>query len=742
MKKEISTALRLSALSIALLAAGCGGGGGGGNSSGGSTAASTSVSGTAAKGIIKGGLVQVFAIDAQGVKGTTPVATGTTASDGTFTVSVPKSVLSFVVEVSATTGTVMADEATGRDLPMPTDLKLRNVVALSEATDSYTGAVSPLTEMAVKVAESAGSLTPANIQQAKAEMVGRFGFDPEAVKPVNMNSAEAANATDEQKKQALILAGISRMARDGDTSLGCAAQDLACVVTKVSTVSDGGSVKTLVDKLQDAANAAANDSTIENKTGTTTVQVPNKPAAPPATETPVASAKKLFASLRTNLNAIANSKTALEDRADLVAADFDKMIAPVDEELANWVSVSTAAIKHLNAYKAGQTSQNYLDMGDFGCTVFSDAGATAPASSAANALNIGCSLNRKFISWSMVGNDSIMKTAAHGVTITPDSGNVYKYISRARLETWVNGVRNPADDVSIGSYGSGTRATGTITYNQTDVFAIKGMMPARFNESGLKITDHETWDLNASISYDATAKVTSYALSSTMTSMLNGQEKGTISVLPGSVLRVSGTPDTLAATAVKEFSLAVSGKSGGSTISGAFSLTDWKHDKSKTLYAPAVASFSGSLTQGNLPFFSGELKYVTPGLADFDASQPASDTNFLAQTLRLSGKLAIPSRPALDMFLAVTPVKTGGFDLTAQYDDGTAVVNFSGKRAATGGLSSATISSSTGLSVSITQADLDAKRVVNVKKNGETAATINLATGVVNYADGEFESLK
>lgn len=746
MKKEISVALRLSALSIALLAAGCGGGGGGGDSSDTTAAATRSVSGTAAKGIIKNGVVKVFALDAQGNKGSSPVATGTTGADGTFTVSIPRDVLLFVVEVSAGANTVMADEATGKDIAMPASMTLRNIVTLTESVESYTGAVSPLTEMAVKAAESAaGGLTTANIKAAKAEMIGRFGFDPEAVKPVNMNSGEASTASDEQKKQALILAGISRMAREGAPDLGCAAADIDCVVKKVASAASPDSIKTIVTKLEEAANAAANDPSIENKTGTTIVLVPNKPGAPPADEAPVVSAKKLFASLRTNLNAIAASETVLEARAEQVATDFDGVIAPVDEELANWVAVSTAAIEHLNAYKAAQAPSNSFNMpGVGGCTVYTDDTLKTEASTPANAGAIGCALNRRTIAWVFTGTTLTETKVAHAITITPDAGNVYNYVSRARRETWVNGSRNPSNDVVLGNYGTLPRAAGKITYaaTPTGTFAIKGMMPARLDDAGNAITDHELVDLNASIGYDGTANVTTYSLAASITSVKGGAEKGRIVVNPGSALRVNGVPGTIATSLIKDFVLSISGVSGASTVTGTLSLTDWKGDKTKALYAPAVASFAGSLTRNDQQYFSGELKYTTTGFDQYDSTQSASETNFLAQTLRLSGKLAIPNRPALDMFLAATPLKTGGFDLSAQYDDGGVLINFSGKRAADGSLSSATISSSTGVSVSVTQADLDAKSSVNVKKNGETVATIKLDTGVVYYTDGSFESLK
>jgi hypothetical protein len=756
MNKQLNAALRLSALSIALLAAGCGGGGGS-SSSNGPDVATRSVSGTAAKGIIKGGLVQVFALDAQGTRGTSPVATATTGADGTFSVAIPKDLLLFVVEVSATAGAVMADEATGKDIPMPANMVMRNIVTLAAGAESYTGAVTPLTEMAVKAAEKAdGGLTAANIELAKAGVRKSLGFDPETVKPVNSNSGEAVNATEEQKTQALVLAAISKMAMDG--ALGCVAADISCVVknvTEAATLSGDGMTLGAATgaALETATQQVATDDTI-NRTGKQTVELPPAikdpvvaPPQPPAPETGVESAKKLFASLRTNLNAIADSRTALEARADLVNADFQKMIAPVDEELANWVTVPSFAIDYLANYKAGVVNGVSVPVAGTGqCIVFSDDAFTTMATNAGDARNILCLVNKTLsFTFDPLTRATTHKFVSQVMAILPGStAATYNYSAHSRLDTVVNGTRTSRE--VIGNYGNtANRGTGTITYTAGTSranFAIKGQLPARTDASGAKISDYEYWDLKAVVAEVGTS--TTYDLTSTMTSFLDGKETGTISVNPGSRLSTNAAPGVIEPNLVKEFSLSITGKSGESAITGSLNMTDWKGDKNKALYAPAVATFNGSLTQGGQAFFSGEVKYTNTGFAKFDSTLPTTDDNFLTQTVRLSGELAIPQRPALKMFLALTPGKADTQEVTAQYDDGVSVINFNGKRtlAAVDQLHYATISSTTGVSISVTQADLDAKRMVPVMKNSEKVALLNLENGVIYYMDGKFESLK
>jgi hypothetical protein len=107
MHKYIANMAALTALSAALLAVGCGGGGGGTPAAGApdviapGPVAQRSVTGVASKGTIKKARVQVFALDAQGNKGTNPIASAITGEDGSYTLKIPTTVLSFVVEVDA-----------------------------------------------------------------------------------------------------------------------------------------------------------------------------------------------------------------------------------------------------------------------------------------------------------------------------------------------------------------------------------------------------------------------------------------------------------------------------------------------------------------------------------------------------------------------------------------------------------------------------------------------------------------
>jgi hypothetical protein len=459
-----------------------------------------------------------------------------------------------------------------------------------------------------------------------------------------------------------------------------------------------------------------------------------------AQESGINSAKQLFSSLRTNLNAIADSSTVLETRTDLVKADFQKAIAPLDEELIHWVALPFLAVDYLARYKAGSVTTSTVPVDDRGeCTVVSDDAFTLPATNAGNARNIRCIINK-----TVSTDGAVRKLVSQVMEIQPGSTTgTYAYTAQTRLDTTVNGTL--ASREVIGSYGnSANRALGTIRYaigTTVANFGIQGQLPARTDSSGRKITDYEVWDMSAVIGQDG---ATTYNLSAAMTSWLDNAAQGTISINPGSRLRMNAAPREFSLRQIQEVSLSITGNAGTSAITGALSMTDWRSDKTGALYAPAVTVFNGSLTQGALPFFRGELKYTNSGFEQFDSTASLSDENFLTQTFGLSGELAIPQRPPLKLSLAVTTGKGGRGDLNAQYDDGTSVINFLGKRAVgtERKLDSATVSSASGVSVAFTKADVDARRTVDVTYGGATVATLNFRTGVINYADGTFESLR
>lgn len=757
MQQKSTRLFKLSTLSLALALAACGGGGD--SSSSAPVTASRTVSGTAAKGIIKGGTVNVYAVNADGSKGTTAVVTGTTGADGTFSVKVPADLLSFVVVVSGGPGAVTVDEATGQDVAIDATFKLRNVVKLASAGETtYTGSVSPLTEMITKTAESAtGGLSAANIASAKAGFAAFFGFDPEQVKPVNSNNAAAAGASADEKKQSVMLAAISQMAKDGslDCALPTPAEKITCVVGKVAalgTISSGGMTvnDTLSGAIDSAATTVVSDPTI-NRTGTTNVaQLPKGtvPVVAPAA-TPVAAATRLFTSLRNNIAALntADDKGSIDIRADAMRADFDKATAPLDPDLGKWIQLTTRGIDYLRAYQANggaNTMAMYAGATRIGgCGIYSDADGKIAATSKADAVSVGCSIVRKNVpnSFSVVNGHNTFKQVTAAFTLNPVSGSSYTYVGRARIETLVDGVRDPSKDVTVGTYGNEQkRATGTIDYVRTgnivDSIAFKGTMPARTDDFGTAVTDRETWDVTASRTSEGN-NLFKYTLSGTIASIKADQEVGKVSIADGSFLRTEEkVAGDIVASGVKEFSLGLAAEAGGSKVAGKLVMTEAMADKNGFNYQPTKIAFTGSLSTNSAEFFTGTLAFTQTGYNLFDSMQPVSATNVEKQNASLVGKLSITDRPALIIQLNAGRIRAASetLSLTGQYNDGTNLVNFS---VSDGSPRVTKISSVDGVSLTLTGAES-----VDVLKDGAKVAVLNTKTGMINFTDGSFVSLK
>ncbi|MET3134246.1 hypothetical protein AAKU55_004541 [Oxalobacteraceae bacterium GrIS 1.11] len=763
MDKHCAGLLNITTLSFALTLTACGGGGGGTTTAPPDTpvTAARTVSGTAAKGILKGATIKVFAVGVDGTAGATAIATTTTKADGTFAIQVPVDVLTFIIEVSGGPGATSADEASGLDVPIAATFKLRDVVKLAaDALTTIEGSVSPLTEMIVQAAEKAsGGLSADNISSAKTGFAKVFGFDPEQVRPINANLAPPADATDAQKVQSLLLAGFSQMAKDG--KFGCAGTDgdkLVCIVGKISgmgTISNGN--LTLQDdvrtEIRDAFTAVTANTTI-NKTGKTSVdgiasftesKVPLTPGAP----TGIQAAKKLFASLRTNLTALSNpgNTGALDIRADAMRADFDKAIAPLDPDLLKWVQLTGKGIDYLRDYQAGNTStamlQIYLGATKIGgCTIYSDTAGSIPATAPGNAASVGCSVIRKMVPGSFSGNGlhNTFQQVTAAFTIVPvaSSATSYTYIGRARLETWVDNVRNEAADVTVGTYGTTpNRASGTIDYVKSgdalSSITVAGTMPARTDDYGVAITDRETWALSATRTAES-GNLFKYALSGAITSIKAGLEVGKISINPDSFVR---TEEPSTGGNVKEISLSLAAESGGSKVSGSLSMSQAMSDKSGRDYEPTKLSFTGSLSTNSAQFFSGTLTFQQTDFDKFDSSLPNSASNFLKKNASLVGTLSIPDRPPLKLSISAANLGFMQTSLSGQYDDGSNVINVS--MSDTGIAPKTTLlSSAEGVSLTL-NGTADS---VNVLKDNAKVGVLNTKSGRIDYADGSFESLK
>ena len=184
---------------------GCGGGGGG---SGGAPS-TVQLNGTAAKGILIGADVSVYALT-NGKKGDKPLATAKTGADGSYTLNISPTNGPVLIEVKANSTTKMLDETrlsgSGQFLEVeaPKDLTLRSFA--EDASKLTVVRVNALTEMAVAVAEKTGELSLNSLLagQQMAQLSAPAGVNPFNQEPV----AKPADMNDDQMKFAIFNAGL------------------------------------------------------------------------------------------------------------------------------------------------------------------------------------------------------------------------------------------------------------------------------------------------------------------------------------------------------------------------------------------------------------------------------------------------------------------------------------------------------------------------------------------------------
>jgi hypothetical protein len=208
MKKLIGVVVVFFFLVSSTIMVGCGGGSSGGSAPAASPSQTGStVSGVASKGLIAGGNVIVYEIDDSGNKVLPALATGTTESDGSYALSI---VYTGPVLVEITSGEYV-DEASGLTTPITQPLR----AALPSVNGDVQVAVTPLTELAVRLADAGGGLLPGKIAAANqllSQLLGPGG-DIIGTVPANPNSAtDFSGASAEGQNYALLLAAISQIA--------------------------------------------------------------------------------------------------------------------------------------------------------------------------------------------------------------------------------------------------------------------------------------------------------------------------------------------------------------------------------------------------------------------------------------------------------------------------------------------------------------------------------------------------
>jgi hypothetical protein len=767
MQKIAGTAVKTGVLALALALGGCGGGGGGKEPTAvDPPGAQRAVQGTAAKGLIKGAKVSAYAIDAQGVRATAALATAATGADGTYKMQVPAAVLSFVIEVSAAPGAMMADEASGTDLAFPESMKLRSVVTLAaNAAATYEGSVSPLTEMVARTAETAdGKLPQQAVAQAKIAVRTLLGFDPETVKPVNSNSPAAASASEDEKNQSLALAAMSKMASTASADCGqtTPGERIACVVTRLASsvvIKDGQPTleQNRLGQFRDAIQAVAQDKNI-NRTGKDKVvgipvltPAPGPTTPPPVgtAPTPLEATKALFGSLRTNLRSLSEGD-AFRSTADGVKADLNGVVVPLSNNISGLASLAATGIDVLDSIRAGasyspqiEVRNNHVRNSPILST--SIANGDGYCEIVASPLGMTCTVVQNSYlpgSYAACCSAGTRVYATRSFRLVPKEGSNSEYRYTASLAKVTAQYQAGSTVGTPVTEAIGDAYSGDITYAHADrsviQLAVHGRLPGRLNASGTLDSDYEDWSLDVGRTEEA-AGTFLYHLGGQVSAIRAGEPAGTVMIEDTSFVRLAFLPTGyIAPSSANEMKLTLRGVVGSTTVSGTLRTSEGRQDKNKTNLMPTRLSFEGSLEHQDATVFTGSVVLTRNGYENFDASAAESATNFVADTLEIGGALTVPNRPTLSLTLGATSTAQDAANISAQYRDGNSVINASVTARPGERHPLVKISSADGVRFAFSSTSAP----VEVTKDGAVTALLDLGKGIITYRDGSFESLQ
>lgn len=224
--------------SAIFILAGCGGGGGGGGEAAVAPPAGGAIGGVAAKGFLKHAIVTAYCGNSEAAAD--KLVTGGTDDAGAYslkwTTACTKPVkLVASLSTDVTKPTKMADEATGVDVDLPADFKLRALVA--DPSTTATKHITPFTDMAVAIARDTTSKDAIlNAESAIVATVLGGDFNAYHAKPVAPTTAGLAGASADEIKLATLLTAVSARATDDAScsEAGDSGAKIACALTNLS----------------------------------------------------------------------------------------------------------------------------------------------------------------------------------------------------------------------------------------------------------------------------------------------------------------------------------------------------------------------------------------------------------------------------------------------------------------------------------------------------------------------------
>jgi hypothetical protein len=766
---------------FATLLGACGGGGDGGGDGGGvqpppPPPAGTTVTGTAAYGLLSDAVVTFYGVDANGAVASSALATARTAADGGYTARVTASG-PVVVTITVDAQTRMKDVVTGTSAPAPGGLMLRAAVA---GLTSNPIMVTPLTEMAFGIASAAtGGLTVGNIDAANSAVSAAMLDGAPVLSTTPIEFSIYRTATVAQQSQAKLLAAIDAAAAGGystgPSGAVCAqmsyAERVVCTVGGLRTLVRSGASNSMTFAPEAIYIVMAYEK-IDAGLVTYPIDVATYPlgqtastlgfAAPTTAEkalvaavssqaalfgyspsaSPLANTKALFADLRTNIVQVQQGVdiygvTPLLDRLD---ADFATNVRPT---ISGTRAVIVAAYTALGLIDQAQTGSHERASGGVVCSY-------DPAV-------LKTDVNVALCRYGLEPEEQILftatRTAAGELAITTQPLTLVPPPPALPVP--------PEYEPIFAPYWYGTAferstalapITATFRFTSPPNGASSGSWqgPLYVTATGGRVTA----DLRAAQSDDWNPTTISGTV----------KVSGKISDGSGGVALVDATLGSDSEVVIQNGALTT-----GSPVSayGTLSLTRLAtdrfvyaaratigrpvFDRSNTVGIPQSIAVTGSISELGafglpVPVFNGSIEGHAQGAASFDATQPFSATNTLVVQLQVIGSLSLPNSRVLAVSFAanasqVEPTPTTPHSLSATYGyttpSGTARINVSGEYDTTSGYS-ATITTNSGVTAVLSRTE-SGRVTGTVTANGVETARIEDLT--INYSDGTTESL-
>ena len=718
MKKHINqTFLRLSALALTSTLVACGGGGGGSSPN----ASTSTVSGTATKGLLSNAIIKAYAINASGQQSTSPVQETRTNAQGQFTLSgLPLGQL-FLVELSSDSQTKMKDEATRTELSLPAGFKLRAAFKPTKAAETLS--LSPLTDMAAALAASvdAPKLSEYAVNAANLQVTSAVGYDITTTVPTF-----AADGFTPTNLSALTLAAISQMAKDNSfSSCATVTEAAAKVDCTVKALSDAGPDDAAAMSKLSAARTQVNNAL---PTGSAIPAVlPVVPQTdvivPQTTKNAIDEVKALIANLRSNDGAV--SGDALRSRIEATVNSFQNVGSPEGGDALSLIRLIASSDGLFKANPSDYYSFPYFYNG---CTAFSDVAGTTPASNpSAEIKSFRCD---SYTTGNAAYFDTFYEYGLNEVLLTKTS-NGFKAVIQPTIKR-INWSPAYSETRRVAGTAQTLTLQGTFTPETAgESFTISGNLPTR--EVGLDVV---AVNLSAKEQADGNG-FTKVSLVGSLTGKLNGATKSTISVKEGYLRAKTAT--------VGEAESPVSNAAGSSAKLVVEAAVNGGAKATGTLAADNFETLPNGKSGPKTMSFNGLIQHPDGGTL-FDGNIAVTSTTkplnqggveaFNTTTTTIKGTLPVPSRPAMELTASLIRTSETGSKTTGNFKQGSDTILFVITADTTNpGADSIKVNTPSGVGFTLTQGLTE----LPITKGSTTIGSFNKNTNKLVFADGSYQ---